>query len=82
VEINPEDAGKLGISDEDLIEVSSRRGRIRTRACVTDKIKPGVIYMPFHFAERAANRLTNSAFDPVAKIPEFKVCAVTIESVK
>lgn len=79
LEINPQDAKKLGIGDEDLVEVSSRRGKIQTRAYVTDKIKPGVIYMPFHFAERAANRLTNPALDPIAKIPEFKVCAVRVE---
>ena len=79
LEINPQDAKKLGISDEDLVEVSSRRGEIQTKAYVTDKIKPGVIYMPFHFAERAANRLTNPALDPIAKIPEFKVCAVRVK---
>ena len=48
-------------------------------ARVTDRIKPGVVFIPFHFAEAAANALTNSAFDPVAKIPEYKVCAVKVE---
>jgi formate dehydrogenase major subunit len=80
VEINPEDARKLGISDNDLVEVSSRRGKIQTKARVTDKIAPGIIFMPFHFAEEAANRLTNPALDPIAKIPEFKVCAAAIKT--
>jgi formate dehydrogenase major subunit len=46
---------------------------------VTDDIKRGVVFIPFHFAEAAANTLTNSAIDPVAKIPEYKVCAVKVE---
>jgi len=78
VEINPEDARKLGISDRDLIEVSSRRGKIQTKARITDKVMPGVLFMPFHFAKEAANRLTNPALDPIAKIPELKVCAAAI----
>lgn len=78
VEINPEDARKLGISDTDIVEVSSRRGKIQTKARVTDKVAPGVIFMPFHFAEQAANRLTNPALDPIAKIPELKVCAAAV----
>jgi len=82
LEINPDDATKLGINDGDLVEVSSRRGKIQTKARVTDKVKPGIVYAPFHFAERAANRLTNSAIDPIAKIPELKVCAVAIKSSK
>jgi len=78
VEINPEDARKLGVSDADSVEVSSRRGKIQTKARVTDKVAPGVIFMPFHFAEQAANRLTNPALDPIAKIPELKVCAAAV----
>ena len=78
LEINPEDAKRLGINNEDLVEVSSRRGLIQTRAHITDRIESGVVFLPFHFAESAANRLTNPALDPIAKIPEFKVCAVAI----
>jgi predicted molibdopterin-dependent oxidoreductase YjgC len=59
--------------------VSSRRGQIELLARVTEYIKPGIVFIPFHFAEAAANTLTNSAIDPVAKIPEYKVCAVKIE---
>lgn len=79
IEMNPDDARKLGIRDEDVVEVSSRRGKIQTRARVTEKVASGTMFMTFHFAEEAVNRLTNPALDPIAKIPEFKVCAVRIE---
>jgi predicted molibdopterin-dependent oxidoreductase YjgC len=79
VEVNPEDASSLGIRDKDLVKVSSRRGSVEVEAKVTDRVKEGVIFMPFHFAEAAANVLTNSALDPVSKIPEFKVCAARID---
>ncbi len=81
VEINPEDAARLGIPKSGQVRVSSRRGTIETRAWITRRVPPGVIFAPFHFAEAAANVLTNTAFDPVAKIPEFKVCAVRLERV-
>ena len=79
VEINPEDAKILKVGDNELIKVTSRRGELVARAKVTEASPPGVISMTFHFAESPANRLTNSALDPVAKIPEFKVCAVRVE---
>ncbi|MBI4286548.1 MAG: formate dehydrogenase subunit alpha [Chloroflexi bacterium] len=79
VEINPQDAKKFKINDKGLVEVSSRRGKIKTRARVTDKVVPGVVYIPMHYVEAAANRLTNSRFDPQAKIPELKVTAVAIK---
>ncbi len=79
MEINPRDAEQLGIANGDWVEVSSRRGSVKCRALVTDGIGRGVIFMPFHFAESAANQLTNAALDPVAKIPEYKVCAVKVE---
>jgi formate dehydrogenase alpha subunit len=80
LEINPLDAAKLGIVDGDVVVVSSRRGAIETKAFVTEQVGEGVVFMPFHFAEGAANVLTNSALDPVAKIPELKVCAVKIQT--
>jgi formate dehydrogenase alpha subunit len=82
VELNPEDAERLGIHDGQMVEVSSRRGTIHIPAEVTEKVQPGVVFIPFHFAECAANLLTNPALDPVAKIPEFKVCAVSVEPIK
>jgi formate dehydrogenase major subunit/formate dehydrogenase alpha subunit len=79
VEINPKDAHKAGIEDGDLIKVFSRRGEILSTAQVTNRVEPGIIFTTFHFAEAAANFLTNPALDPIAKIPEFKVAAVRVE---
>jgi len=81
VEINPSDASYLKIKDGNLVKVASRRGEVTAKAKVTEKSPPNVVYMTFHFAESAANLLTNMALDPVAKIPEFKFCAVRIERV-
>ena len=79
IEINPEDAQRLGIKpDNGLVEVTSRRGRVRVKSKVSDNLPPGVVFMTFHFKEAAVNLLTIDALDPVAKIPEYKVCAVQI----
>jgi formate dehydrogenase alpha subunit len=79
VEINMADAKKLGLNGNKHVRVTSRRGQIQLGVRVTDDIKRGTVFIPFHFAEAAANTLTNSAIDPVAKIPEYKVCAVKVE---
>jgi len=79
VELHPEDARRLGIKHNDRVVVSTRRGKIETRAEVTERVALGSIFVPFHFAEAAANRLTNDVLDPIAKIPEFKVCAARIQ---
>ena len=79
VEINPLDARALGIDDGDMVKVSSRRGQVVAKAQVIDKPDQGVVFMTFHFAEAAANLLTIAALDPIAKIPEYKVCAVRVE---
>ncbi|MGE5542512.1 MAG: molybdopterin oxidoreductase family protein, partial [Bacillota bacterium] len=81
IEIPPETAQALGIADGEMVLVSSRRGKVQVRAMVTPRPAPGVVFMPFHFAEAAANVLTNAALDPKAKIPEFKVCAVRIDKI-
>jgi len=78
IEINPVTARNLGIKDGEKVNVSSRRGEISTTAKVVRTIKENVVFMPFHFAEGAANVLTNPALDPISKIPEYKVCAVNI----
>ena len=78
VELHPDEARKHGIASGDRVAVSTRRGRIETIAMVTERVAPGSIFVPFHFAEAAANTLTNDALDPIAKIPEFKVCAVKL----
>ena len=79
VEISPHDAGELKIKDGEFVEVTSRRGKIKAKAKVTEKSGKGVVFMSFHFREAAANLLTNAALDPIAKIPEYKVCAVKVK---
>jgi len=81
VEIHPEDLTKLGLSDGDSIKVITRRGSIVTKVRATQRVAAGSVFAPFHFAEAAANRLTNDALDPKAKIPELKVAACRLERV-
>ncbi len=81
VEISPEDAARLGVSEGDKIKLTSRRGEIEARAKISVKAVEGTIFVPFHYAEAAANMLTNPALDPVSGIPEFKVCAVKVEKI-
>jgi len=81
VMISVEDAENLGISNSELIRVESRRGEIKIPAFVTKRIGKGTVFIPFHYKEAAANILTNPAVDPVAKIPEYKVCAVKVSKV-
>jgi formate dehydrogenase alpha subunit len=82
IEVNDEDAAKLGLNGNKRVRVSSRRGSIEAEALVTDRVPPGMVYANFHFPEASANELTIAALDPVAKIPEYKVCAVKIEVAK
>lgn len=78
VEVSPVDAALMGVEDGQVVRVSSRRGSVVLRASVTYKTTTGVVFIPFHFAEAAANLLTIDALDPQAKIPEFKACAVSV----
>jgi len=80
IEINPEDAQKLGIEEGVSVKVTSRRGTVTAKAEITDRSPQGTIFMNFHFNEVAVNRLTNPALDPIGKIPEYKVCAVKVEA--
>jgi len=77
--ISVEDAEALGIANSGQVRVTSRRGSIVTKAFVTKRCPKGMVYVPFHFHEAPANMLTNNALDPIAKIPEYKVCACKIE---
>ena len=79
VEVNPADAARFKIDDGQAVRVTSRRGTIVLRAWVTQRTTVGVVFIPMHFAEAAANLLTIDAVDPRAKIPEYKACAVRIE---
>jgi len=76
--INPADAERLGVAADQEVAVESRRGAIKVKARITEKVPPGVVFIPFHFGESPANALTNPALDPVAKIPEYKVAAVRV----
>ncbi|MDA8431611.1 MAG: molybdopterin-dependent oxidoreductase, partial [Nitrospiraceae bacterium] len=80
VEINPADAERLKIADGDTVRVTSRRGSIDLKALVSERPSEGLVFIPFHYREAAANILTNPQLDPVCKIPELKVCAVKIET--
>ena len=75
------DAERLGINNNELVRLSTRRGSIEAPAFITKRMQTGVVFVPFHFAEAPANRLTNPARDPIAKIPELKVSAVKLEKV-
>jgi formate dehydrogenase alpha subunit len=79
LEMNPSDAAEIGVADGDKVVIASRRGSVSSRIKLTDRGGRRVVFMPFHFLESRANLLTNPIFDPIAKIPEFKVCAVKIE---
>ena len=81
IEIHPDDAHTIGIHDGDFVKVSSRRGSIHIRTSVSDRPLKGIVFIPFHFREAAANMLTNAALDPISKIPELKACAVKIEKI-
>jgi len=80
VDIHPDDAARLNVTDGDILILSSRRGQMEAPARLTPSVQPGNIFMPIHFGENPSNVLTSSeAFDPLAKIPEFKVSAVKVE---
>jgi predicted molibdopterin-dependent oxidoreductase YjgC len=81
VEVHVEDARRLGIADGQMVEVATTRGTVTTPARVTTQIEKGWLFMPFHFHEGPANLLTQDALDPVAKIPEYKVCAARLKAV-
>jgi predicted molibdopterin-dependent oxidoreductase YjgC len=79
VEISPGDADQYELQDGQEIRVSSRRGEIQAKAKISGKAVDGTVFIPFHWAQAAANELTHAALDPTAKIPEYKVCAVKIQ---
>jgi assimilatory nitrate reductase catalytic subunit len=77
VEINERDAARLGIASGDMVDVFSRRGRLRTRAFVTLTVQPGQLFVSMHYA--AANQLTFPAVDPYSRQPAYKACAVGLQ---
>ena len=81
VEMNPIDMEKLEVQDKEMVSVKSRRGEVTIKARLSTKVQPGNVFIPFHYKEAAANLLTIDALDPVAKIPEYKFCAIRIDKV-
>jgi assimilatory nitrate reductase catalytic subunit len=80
VEMHPRLAQRYGITDGDLVRVTSRRGETTLPAQVVETIRPDTVFIPYHWANgRQANLLTNPALDPISRIPEYKVCAVQLE---
>ncbi|HKM38958.1 MAG TPA: molybdopterin dinucleotide binding domain-containing protein, partial [bacterium] len=82
LEIHPQDAAKLGIKDGEIVRAISRRGSITPKVEITDRVKQGLMFISMHFSETAANVLTQTAFDPLSGIPEFKVSAIKVEKIK
>jgi formate dehydrogenase major subunit/formate dehydrogenase alpha subunit len=81
IEIHPEDAMNHGIHHNQIITLTSRRGVTKGKALITERVSPGLIFANFHFpGDQNTNNLTIAALDPVSKIPEFKVCAVKLET--
>jgi formate dehydrogenase major subunit len=78
VEISPQDARKLEVEEGSRVKIDSRRGTIQARIKISRKAVTGTVFIPFHYAQAAANRLTNAALDPISGIPEYKVCAVKV----
>ena len=80
LEMNPRDAQSLSLKPHDRVDVVSSRGRVRSvELRVTEIIAPGQVFMPFHYAESNANQVTQSAFDPISREPNYKQCAVRVE---
>ena len=80
LEMNPRDARALRLKWSDRVDVVSRRGRIRTLEIrITETIAPGQVFVPFHWADFNANQVTQSAFDPMSREPNYKQCAVRVE---
>ena len=80
LEINPQDAAKVGVSENEILIITSRRGEMEVPVRITQNVPPGTLFLPIHFGENPPNVLTDAnAVDPIAKIPEFKVSVVRIK---
>jgi predicted molibdopterin-dependent oxidoreductase YjgC len=82
VEVNPDDADELGVSDGDAIRITSRRNSMTISVRISNRVARHQVFVPFHFREAAANLLTSPVLEPHAKMAELKVCAVKLEPVK
>jgi predicted molibdopterin-dependent oxidoreductase YjgC len=81
IQVHPSDARKLSVSDGEQVHVASRRGEVGATVSITREVRPGCVWMPFHYSEAMANRLTNDAGDAVTGTGEYKVCAVRIHPI-
>ncbi|MEZ4237740.1 MAG: molybdopterin dinucleotide binding domain-containing protein [Myxococcota bacterium] len=79
IEMHRRDAAVRGLSDGDVVRVSSRRGEVEARVLVSPRMRRGCVWMPLHFPESLTNRLTNDAGDTITGTAEYKVCAVTVD---
>ncbi|MCG8157681.1 formate dehydrogenase subunit alpha [Brenneria goodwinii] len=82
VQVNPEDAERLGLRDQQLAWVSSRRGKVITRVAVSERVNKGAVYMTYQWWIGACNELTLDHLDPISKTPEYKYCAVKLEAIE
>lgn len=82
IQMNPKDAEKLTVNDQELVRISSRRGSVVARALVTDRVNRGAVYMTYQWWIGACNELTIDNLDPISKTPEYKYCAVKIETIE
>ena len=81
LEINPVDAEKFDLKDGDMARIISRRGEIKLPVKILDWVAPGTVFTTFHSVDVPINVLTNDVLDPIAKVPELKICAVKLEKV-
>jgi formate dehydrogenase alpha subunit len=82
IEMNPDDARMLGVSEGERVKIKSRRGEISTKVFLTPIVPQATVFIPFHFMDSPANALTNSALDPKSKIAEVKLCAARVERIE
>jgi formate dehydrogenase major subunit len=78
IEMHISDAENLGVVKGDKVKVKTRRGEITVDAVVGDRVRPGALWMPFHFIDQPTNKLTNDAFDNITRTAEYKVCAAVV----
>jgi predicted molibdopterin-dependent oxidoreductase YjgC len=81
LEINPADAERLGLNDGEMVDISSRRGKIRVKGKLTERSQHGVVFLAFHHQNALTNILTSSHKDPITGTPEYKFSAVKIEKI-
>jgi formate dehydrogenase major subunit len=81
VEMHKDDAKQLQVRTGDLVQASTRRGSIKGKVLISERMKPGTVFIPMHFLESSANRITSGALDPLTKTPEYKACSVQLQRV-